>query len=92
MKIIRRGSATWRGGLKDGRGSISTQSGALKVGAVEPSGPAALASLSPGATLKAVNGTLVHDAVHLEGLLLQTPGVTTSVTFDPGGTVALPTP
>lgn len=70
----------------------ATQSGALKVGAVEPSGPAALANLKPGSTLKAVNGTLVHDAVHLEGLLLQTPGVTTSVTFDPGGTVALPTP
>jgi lipoyl-dependent peroxiredoxin len=30
MKIIRRGSAVWRGGLKDGKGSISTQSGALK--------------------------------------------------------------
>jgi len=30
MKIIGRGSAQWRGGLKDGKGSISTQSGALK--------------------------------------------------------------
>jgi lipoyl-dependent peroxiredoxin len=30
MKIVRHGSATWRGGLKDGRGSVSTQSGALK--------------------------------------------------------------
>src|SRR5260221_4308716 len=30
MKIIRRGSAQWRGGLKDGKGTISTQSGALK--------------------------------------------------------------
>jgi osmotically inducible protein OsmC len=30
MKISRQGSATWQGGLKDGRGSISTQSGALK--------------------------------------------------------------
>jgi osmotically inducible protein OsmC len=29
MKIKRRGSATWKGGLKDGRGSISTESGAL---------------------------------------------------------------
>src|SRR5260221_3829344 len=29
MKIIRRGSAQWRGGLKDGKGTISTQSGAL---------------------------------------------------------------
>lgn len=30
MKIKRSGSATWSGGLKDGRGSISTESGALK--------------------------------------------------------------
>jgi len=30
MKIDRKGSAHWEGGLKDGRGSISTQSGALE--------------------------------------------------------------
>jgi osmotically inducible protein OsmC len=30
MKIKRRGSATWQGGIKDGKGSISTESGALK--------------------------------------------------------------
>lgn len=30
MKMIRRGSAVWQGGLKDGKGTISTQSGALK--------------------------------------------------------------
>jgi osmotically inducible protein OsmC len=29
MKINRTGSAQWKGGLKDGRGAISTQSGAL---------------------------------------------------------------
>ena len=29
MKIIRRGSALWQGGLKDGKGAISTESGAL---------------------------------------------------------------
>lgn len=29
MKIVRHGSATWKGGLKDGKGSISTESGAL---------------------------------------------------------------
>ena len=29
MKINRTGSAAWTGGLKDGKGSISTQSGAL---------------------------------------------------------------
>lgn len=30
MKLHRSGSAVWSGGLKDGRGAISTQSGALK--------------------------------------------------------------
>jgi lipoyl-dependent peroxiredoxin len=30
MKIKRRGSAVWKGGLKDGRGTISTESGALQ--------------------------------------------------------------
>ncbi len=30
MKIDRTGSASWSGGIKDGKGSISTQSGALK--------------------------------------------------------------
>jgi osmotically inducible protein OsmC len=30
MKIKRSGSAAWQGGLKDGRGAISTESGALK--------------------------------------------------------------
>ncbi len=29
MKIKRKGSAVWQGGLKDGKGSISTESGAL---------------------------------------------------------------
>ncbi len=30
MKISRQGSAVWQGGIKDGRGAISTESGALK--------------------------------------------------------------
>ncbi len=30
MKIIRKGSAAWQGGFKDGKGTISTESGALK--------------------------------------------------------------
>ena len=29
MKIKRKGSAVWQGGIKDGKGSISTESGAL---------------------------------------------------------------
>src|ERR1700732_5202986 len=30
MKIKRRGSAAWKGGLKDGKGSITTEGGALQ--------------------------------------------------------------
>lgn len=30
MKITRHGSVAWKGGLKDGKGAISTESGALK--------------------------------------------------------------
>jgi osmotically inducible protein OsmC len=30
MKIVRKGSAVWQGGLKAGKGTISTESGALK--------------------------------------------------------------
>jgi osmotically inducible protein OsmC len=30
MKIKRRGSAAWQGGIKDGKGTISTESGALE--------------------------------------------------------------
>ena len=30
MKITRSGSAAWSGGIKDGKGSISTESGALQ--------------------------------------------------------------
>ena len=30
MKIKRRGSAAWKGGIKDGQGTFSTESGALK--------------------------------------------------------------
>lgn len=29
MKILRKGSAAWQGGIKDGKGAISTESGAL---------------------------------------------------------------
>ena len=30
MKIKRKGSASWQGGIKDGKGALSTESGALK--------------------------------------------------------------
>ncbi|MFO1317484.1 MAG: OsmC family protein [Burkholderiales bacterium] len=29
MKIVRHGSAAWQGGIKDGKGAVSTESGAL---------------------------------------------------------------
>ncbi len=45
MKIQRSGSAVWSGGLKDGRGAISTQSGALKE---QPYGFAARFEGQPG--------------------------------------------
>jgi hypothetical protein len=39
MKITRHASAAWQGGLKDGKGSISTESGALKAyPSVSPAG------------------------------------------------------
>ena len=31
MKIKRKGSAAWQGGLKDGKGAISTESGASRL-------------------------------------------------------------
>jgi osmotically inducible protein OsmC len=45
MKIQRSASAVWSGGLKDGRGAISTQSGALKE---QPYGFAARFEGTPG--------------------------------------------
>ncbi|HTE05301.1 MAG TPA: OsmC family protein [Planctomycetota bacterium] len=45
MQIKRSASATWMGGLKDGRGSLSTQSGVLKA---QPYGYAARFEGQPG--------------------------------------------
>ena len=69
-----------------------TRSGKLKVGAVDETGPAEKAGVKPGAELKAVGGVVVHDRVHLEGLLLQSTGKSLTVTFEPGGDVSLPAP
>jgi hypothetical protein len=68
-----------------------TESGKVKVGAVQSGSRADRSGIQPGATILAVDRTSVHDLVHLQGLLLQTPG-TTRVEFDPGGTVELPRP
>jgi len=45
MKIKRRGSATWSGGLKDGRGTVSVESGVLED---QPYGFAARFESGPG--------------------------------------------
>jgi Ca-activated chloride channel family protein len=70
----------------------NTAGGKVRVGAVDPDGTADRAGVRPGAELKAVNGTAVHDIVHLEGLLLQSPGSGVNVAFDPGGETSMPTP
>lgn len=69
-----------------------TESGKVRVCTVDAGGPAEKAGVKPGAELKAVNGTAVNDLVHLEGLLLQNPARTVTVTFAPGGKTALPAP
>jgi len=65
-------------------------SGAVRIGAVYVGGPAAQAGIAAGATLRTVNGTLVNDLRHLEGLLLQAGGAVVHVGFEPGGEVELP--
>jgi S1-C subfamily serine protease len=54
-------------------------------------GPAGAAGLRPGAVITRVDGTLVHDLQHFEGLVLQA-GRTLRVTLEPGGEVVLPRP
>jgi Ca-activated chloride channel family protein len=68
-----------------------SQSGKVRVGAVRVSSPAAQAGVSAGATITRVDNTMVHDLVHLEGLVLQ-GGRTLKITFEPGGEVSLPGP
>jgi Ca-activated chloride channel family protein len=65
-----------------------TESGKIRVGAVTLGSPAAQAGVTAGMTLSTLNGTLVHDLRHLEGLVLQ-GGATLQVGFD-SGVVALP--
>ena len=68
-----------------------TESGRIRVGAVTLGSPAAQAGVAAGATISTVDGTLVHDLPHLEGLVLQ-GGSTVRIGFEPGGEVALPAP
>jgi hypothetical protein len=68
-----------------------SQSGKIRVGSVRLNSPAAQAGVAAGATITRVDNTMVHDLVHLEGLVLQ-GGRTVTLTFEPGGAVALPSP
>ena len=68
-----------------------SQSGKLRVGAVRVGSPAAQAGITAGSTITRVDNTMVHDLVHLEGLVLQ-GGSTLEITFEPGGKVELPGP
>ena len=61
------------------------------VAAVREAGEAAARGVRAGAVVTAVDGTLVHDLRHLEGLLLQSSGAV-RLTLDPGGNVELPSP
>jgi Ca-activated chloride channel family protein len=68
-----------------------TESGRVRVGAVRHGSPADQAGLEAGATLRTVNGTLVHDLGHFEGLVLQSPGGV-RLGIDGGGEITLSVP
>ncbi|HEX6533641.1 MAG TPA: VIT domain-containing protein, partial [Gemmatimonadaceae bacterium] len=59
-----------------------TAPGHVRVARVEPGSPAGRAGLRPGAELRAVNGTPVHDVGELERVLLQAAG---EVRLETGG-------
>jgi Ca-activated chloride channel family protein len=67
----------------------ATESGKLKVGRVADGSAARRAGIEPGAEIRTVNRTAVHDVTHLEGLLLQSSG-SVRLELDPGGAVDLP--
>jgi Ca-activated chloride channel family protein len=68
-----------------------SSSGRVGVVAVAPNGPAAAAGVRVGSVVTGVDGTLVHDLQHLEGLVLQ-GGATVRVNLEPGGERVLPGP
>jgi|GEM_PF-1505264 len=69
----------------------TTSARRVMVAAVREPGEAAARGVRAGTVLTAVDGTLVHDLRHLEGLLLQGVGPV-RLTLDPGGEVELPVP
>jgi Ca-activated chloride channel family protein len=68
-----------------------TEAGRVRVGAVTVGSPAAQAGVAAGSVIATIDGTAVHDLLHLEGLVLQ-GGATIRVGFEPGGVVELPAP
>ena len=66
MKINRQGSAVWQGGLKDGKGAISTESGAL---AAYPYGFASRFDAAPGSNPEELIGA-AHAACFTMALAL----------------------
>ncbi len=70
----------------------ATQSGKILICHVEPTAVAARSGIKRGAILKSINRTLVHDLMHLNGLLLQTGGKNVHLEFVSGNTVLLPVP
>ena len=89
MKINRHGSAVWQGGLKDGRGSISTESGALnaypygfasRFEGQRGSNPEELI----GAAHSACYSMALSNALGSNGTPPESLQVTAAVTFVPG--------
>jgi Ca-activated chloride channel family protein len=69
----------------------STSAHRVRVAVVRAQGEAAARGVQAGAVVTAVDGTLVHDLRHVEGLLLQGAN-TVRLTLEPGGEVELPGP
>ncbi|MCI0601919.1 VWA domain-containing protein, partial [bacterium] len=69
-----------------------TQSGKILICHVEPTSVAARSGIKPGAILKSINRIMVHDLLHLNGLLLQTGGKNVQLEFINGQTVLMPVP
>ena len=75
MKIKRKGSAAWQGGIKDGKGSISTESGALNA---YPYGFASRFEGQKGSypeeLIAAAHAQLLHDGTFSDSRRGQTDG------------------
>lgn len=89
MKINRSGSAVWSGGLKDGRGAISTQSGALNA---QPYGFAMRFEGAPGTNPEELIGAAhagcftmaLSNILGQEGLTAERMETTAVVTLEQG--------